>query len=150
MPPPEEPLAFYQPAGPGAFVATPATAGPWSPDAQHGGPPAALLARELELHEPDETKRLARVAIDILRPIPIGKLTGRTAMLRPGHRISLLAAVLECDGEEIAHARGWRIARSPSPAVPARQSVAEPPAGPAADGTAGGARPLFPLRHSGR
>jgi len=151
MPPPEEPLAFYQPAGPGAFVATPATAGPWRPDAQHGGPPAALLAREIELHQPDETKRLARVAIDILRPIPIGKLTVRTAMLRPGHRISLLEAVLECDGEEIAHARGWRIARWPAPAVPVPvgQPVDKPRAVPAADGRAGGAVPLFPLWDSG-
>jgi hypothetical protein len=138
--PPEEPSAFYQLAGPGVFIATPATAGPWSPDAQHGGPPAALLARELELHEPDETQRLARVAIDILRPIPIGKLTVRTAVLRRGRRISLLEAVMECDGQEVAYARGWRIARVRTPAVPAGSPAGRPPALPAAT-----AAPQFPL-----
>ena len=60
--------SFFEPAGPGSFVATAATAGPWSADAQHGGPPSALAARELERHEPDENMRLARVAVDILPP----------------------------------------------------------------------------------
>ena len=50
---------FFEPAGTDSFVATPATAGPWSAQAQHGGPPSALAARALELHEPDEGQRLA-------------------------------------------------------------------------------------------
>lgn len=145
MPPPELPPAFYEPAEPGVFVATPATAGPWTPDAQHGGPPAALLAREMERYGPDETKRLARVAIDILRPIPIAKLTIRTALLRPGRRISLLGAVMESDGQEVAHARGWQIARSPVAPVPAGQ----PPALPADEGPSGAAFPDFPLWNDG-
>ena len=36
----------------GKFQATAARAGPWSADSQHGGPPSALAARALELHEP--------------------------------------------------------------------------------------------------
>jgi hypothetical protein len=149
MPPPEEPLAFYQPVGPGQFVATSATAGPWSPDAQHGGPPAALLARELELFDSDQTKRLARVAIDILRPVPIGKLTVRTAMLRPGRRIGLLEAVMECDGQEVAHARGWRIARSAVPAASASEPADGPMAVPADDDPVEPRAPDFPLWNSG-
>jgi hypothetical protein len=101
---------FYEPAGTGAFVATPATAGPWSAQAQHGGPPSALAARTLELHEPDEGQRLARVAVDILRPVPLGKITVRTRTVRPGRRVALLEAVLEADDQEVMHARGWRIA----------------------------------------
>jgi hypothetical protein len=101
---------FYEPAGTGAFVATPATAGPWSAQAQHGGPPSALAARALELHEPDEGQRLARVAVDILRPVPLGKITVRTRTVRPGRRVALLEAVLETDDQEVMHARGWRIA----------------------------------------
>jgi len=88
-----------------------ATAGPWSADAQHGGPPSALAARELERHEPDENMRLARVAIDILRPVPVGELTARTRTLRPGKRVALLETVLESGGQEVLCARGWRIAR---------------------------------------
>ena len=39
---------FYVPDGDGRFVSTRSTAGPWGPDSQHGGPPAALLTRAIE------------------------------------------------------------------------------------------------------
>jgi hypothetical protein len=103
--------SFFESAGPGRYLGTKSTAGPWSAQAQHGGPPSALAARELEHHEPDERMRLARVAIDILRPVPVGLLTARTRMLRPGKRVALLETVLESDGQEVLYARGWRIAR---------------------------------------
>src|SRR5258708_1242802 len=92
-------------------AATAATVGPGSLDAQHGGPPSALGARALERHEADERQRLARVAVDILRPIPVGKLSVRTRLVRPGRRITLAEAVMEADGHEVMHARGWRIER---------------------------------------
>ena len=104
--------AFYEPAGHDTYIATAATVGPWSRDAQHGGPPSALAARALERYEPDERQRLARVAVDILRPIPVGKLAVRTRMIRPGRRIALAEAVMEADGQEVLHARGWRIERA--------------------------------------
>ena len=104
--------AFYEPAGTGVFASTPATAGPWSPDAQHGGPPSALAARAIEVHEPDERQRLARVSIDILRPIPVKPLSVRTRTVRPGRRVTLIEALVEADGREVLHARGWRIERS--------------------------------------
>ncbi len=109
--------AFYEAVGADSFVATQATMGPWSADAQHGGPPAALAARALELHEPDPRQRLARVCVDILRPVPIAKLNIRTRIVRPGRRVALLETVLEADGREVLHARGWRIER-PAGAVP--------------------------------
>ena len=104
---------FYEAAGPETFVATQATIGPWSPDAQHGGPPSALAARLMEAHEPAENQRLASVTIDILRPVPPGKLTARTATIRPGKRVALLETVLEAGGQEVLRARGWRIAVPP-------------------------------------
>jgi hypothetical protein len=118
--------AFFEPAGRGAFVATPATAGPWHPDAQHGGPPSALVARAFEHHEPDERQRLGRVTVDILRPVPVGKVTVRTRTVRPGRRVALLEAVMEVDGQEVLHARGWRIAM-PGGQVPAIPDGAAPP-----------------------
>ncbi|HET9895442.1 MAG TPA: thioesterase family protein [Streptosporangiaceae bacterium] len=103
--------AFYEQIGEDSFVATQATIGPWSADAQHGGPPSALAARALELHEPDPRQRLARVCVDILHPVPIAKLDVRTRMARPGRRVALLEAVMEADGREVLHARGWRFER---------------------------------------
>ena len=135
---PSVPSVFFEPAGTDGFVATPATAGPWSAQSQHGGPPSALAARALERHEPDEGQRLARVAVDILRPVPVGKITLRTRTVRPGRRVALLEAVLEADGQEVMQVRGWRIARPvgqgpstpagpPPPPIPAEQP---PPAFP--------------------
>jgi Thioesterase-like superfamily len=124
---------FFEPAGTDTFVATSATAGPWSERSQHGGPPSALAARALERHEPDEGQRLARVTVDILRPVPLGKITVRTRTVRPGRRVAMLEAVLEADGLEVMHARGWRIAvgdgvpvigaGTPPPPVPAEQPM---------------------------
>lgn len=92
-----------------------ATAGPWSPEAQHGGPPSALAARAIERHEPDARQRLARVCVDILRPIPVRPLDVTTRTVRPGRRVTLVEAVVEADGQEVLHARGWRIEKPDGP-----------------------------------
>ena len=129
---------FYEPAGPDSFAATTATAGPWNAQSQHGGPPSALAARAFELHEPDPGQRLARVSVDILRPVPVGKITVRTRTVRPGKRVTLLEAVLEADGQEVIQARGWRMAVGgrqaeatavgpPPPPIPDEQSLLDFP-----------------------
>jgi Thioesterase-like superfamily len=117
---------FFEAAGPGAYRATEATVGPWSEKAQHGGPPSALAARELEQHEPDERMRLARVAVDILRPVPVTTLTVRTRTLRPGKRVALLETVMEADGQEVLYARGWRIGRTSDLPVIAKDTPVPP------------------------
>jgi len=137
------PSVFFEPAGTDSFVATPATAGPWSADAQHGGPPSALAARALEHHEPAEGQRLARVTVDILRPVPLGKITVRTRTLRPGRRVALLEAVLEADGQELLQVRGWRIV-TPAGQGPATPAGPPPPAIPAEQPP-----PSFPGGHMG-
>jgi hypothetical protein len=114
--------AFYEPAGTGAFVASPATAGPWSAQAQHGGPPSALAARAIQGHEPDAGQRLARVAVDILRPVPVGKVTVRTRTVRPGRRVALVETVMEADGQQVLHARGWRLAQATVPTAGPQKS----------------------------
>jgi hypothetical protein len=133
---------FFEPAGTDSFVATPATAGPWSAHSQHGGPPSALAARALERHEPDEGQRLARVAVDILRPVPVGKITVRARTVRPGRRVALLEAVLEADGQEVLQVRGWRIA------VPAGQGPSTPAGPPPPPIPAEQPPPAFPGGHT--
>jgi hypothetical protein len=129
--------AFYEPAGTDSYISTPATIGPWSADAQHGGPPSALAARALERHEPDARQRLARVCIDILRPIPIGKLSISTRTVRPGRRVALVEAMMEADGREVLHARGWRIERSAGTVPVVKDDARRPaPVPPAGDGLA--------------
>jgi hypothetical protein len=55
------------------------------------------------------------MTVDILRPVPVAPLTVRVHTVRPGRRITLVEAVAEAGGQEVLHARGWRIA---APAVP--------------------------------
>jgi len=121
--------SFFEAGGPHRYLATQATQGPWVPGAQHGGPPSALAARELELHEPDANMRLARVAVDILRPVPVGVLTATTRTIRPGKRVALLETILQSDGRDVLIARGWRTALMPdSPAVSiSGEAPGEPP-----------------------
>jgi hypothetical protein len=118
--------AFFEPAGPDTFAATAATVGPWDQAAQHGGPPSALAARVMEAWEPAPHQRLASVAVDILRPVPVGKLTARTRTVRPGRRVALVETVLEADGREVLHARGWKIEIAADP-VPPTLGAAPPP-----------------------
>jgi Thioesterase-like superfamily len=121
---------FFEPAGPDTFVSTEATQGPWSPGAQHGGPPSALAAHVLESFQPTGRQRLATVTVDILRPVPVGKLTARSRVVRPGRRITLLETILEADGQEVLQARGWRLETAAEP-VPATVPAVAPPAIPA-------------------
>lgn len=118
--------AFYLPAGPGQFESSPATAGPWSAASQHGGPPSALLAREFERTVADPGQRLARIAVEILRPLPVRPLIVRARVARPGRRVTLLDGAIEVDGQEFILARGWRIARSDTAAAATPTSVPPP------------------------
>jgi Acyl-CoA thioesterase C-terminal domain/Acyl-CoA thioesterase N-terminal domain len=86
------------------------TRGPWDPGAQHAGPPAALLARALELCEPREGARIGRVTVEILAPVPIEPLTVSARVARPGRSVELLEASLEGPDGEVMRARGWRLA----------------------------------------
>jgi acyl-Coa thioesterase superfamily protein/acyl-CoA thioesterase superfamily protein len=115
---------FYEPDGVDEFVATRSTIGPWSADAQHAGPPSALAARLLAACEPVEGQRLASVAVDILSPVPVGRLTARSRVVRPGRRVSLAETVLSAGGRDVLHARGWRLATADRSAEAAAAAAA--------------------------
>jgi Thioesterase-like superfamily len=83
--------------------------GPWDPGAQHGGAPAALMMRELELVGHDPEIALARVTYEFLRPVPIGELEVHAELVRPGRRVRLLEAFLAAGGVEVARARALQV-----------------------------------------
>lgn len=105
--------AFYRQLGDRSFDSLRSTAGPWSPHAQHAGPPAALLARAMERHEPAPDSRLADVRLDILGPIPVAPLEIDVEVLRGGRSMQLLQATASASGRPVAIARAWRIVRAP-------------------------------------
>ena len=102
--------AFYVRDGE-RFRSTELTRGPWDPDAQHAGPPAALLGRAIE-RLPSRSGRwqVGRVTFEILRPVPIAPLTVHAEVVRPGRNVEMLTATLAADGDELIRASAWRIA----------------------------------------
>jgi hypothetical protein len=124
------PAAFYEPDG-DRYVATELTRGPWDPGAQHAGPPAALLGREIE-RLPDAAEfQVGRVTCEILRSVPIAPLRVSARVVRPGRRVQLLEAELKDEaGEPLMRASAWRIRTAPVEIPPEAIAVNEPPPGP--------------------
>jgi Thioesterase-like superfamily len=136
------PAALYEPTGGGAYAATALTRGPWDPRHQHAGPPSALLAHALEAAAGIEDGQVARIAVDILRPVPVeGELRPLARVVRGGRRVEQLEAVLEADGTAVMRARAWRMRTEPLE-LPAELAVPAPaPDGP--DGLPDAERPPF-------
>lgn len=51
--------------------------GPWDPRAQHGGAPAALFAHVAESAMPEPGWQLARLSVELIKPVPLAPLTTR-------------------------------------------------------------------------
>ena len=84
---------FYRPDGLAGFASTPSTAGPWGPDTQHGGPPAALLTRAVEsLPRPDGDRVVGRLTMELLGPVPVGPLRVEASVVRPGRTVEMCEA----------------------------------------------------------
>lgn len=133
--------AFYLPDGRTAdgrerLLSTAHTGGPWSPGAQHGGPPAALLGRALEGLEPGLDRVLGRVSMDLLGPVPVGRVSVAAQLLRAGRSVSLREAVLydetpgPSQGRAVAVGRGWAFPRAvEGPTAPVADAAPPPEAG---------------------
>lgn len=106
--------AYFEPLGSDdgweVFRATPHTVSAWGPDLQHGAPPSAILTRAMERLDAGGDARIARVAVDLLGPVPLGELRTRARVARPGRRIQLLESELVAGGRTVARASAWRLA----------------------------------------
>jgi Thioesterase-like superfamily len=109
--------AFYQELEPGRFRATGHAVGPWSQDAQHMGPPAALITRELERCGTTAGSSLVRLVFEVLGPVPLGELTVKAAVERHGRTVELLSAELSAGGRTAVRAHAWRAAHADTSAV---------------------------------
>lgn len=133
----------------GGYRPTRLSGGPWSADALHGGPPAALLARDIERFEDGERFQVVRVTVELLRPVPFERLTIATILRRPGRNVQLVEATL-CAGErEVARATGLRIRRGHVALPPGLREEVRPLPGPAMGRPARrGPGPFHPGFHS--
>lgn len=102
------PDAFYEADGE-RLVPSELTRGPWDPDAQHAGPPSALVARAIERCEARAGLRVGRITLEILRPVPLAPLRVDARVVRPGRSVELLEASLSGPDGELVRARAWRV-----------------------------------------
>src|ERR1700737_2324476 len=75
-------------------VTSPDAAGPWDISMQHGSAPAALVVWAAEAIPTPQPMQIARVTIDLMRPVPVAPLTLQTEILREGRKIQLCAVRL--------------------------------------------------------
>lgn len=123
-----------------SYVPSDLTRGPWTPDAQHGGPPCALLARAVESVDAPAPMSVARMTFELLRPVPLVPLIVTTTVLRPGKKVQLVGASLLAGDVEVVRCVALRI-RSSSLPLPVGTSADE--GRPDLPDAAGSAEPPF-------
>jgi hypothetical protein len=110
--------SFYRDLGDGRYESTAATAGPWSAASQHAGPPSGLIGRAMERFKPRPELRIARVTLEIPRPIPVDEVQVVVRLVHTGRRVELLEGEMISNGRTVLLARAWRVARSPEDTPP--------------------------------
>jgi len=115
----------------GGYRPTRLSGSPWSLDALHGGPPAALLAREVERFEEGERFRVVRITVELLRPVPFERLEVSAHLRRPGRNVQLIEATLRSPEHEVARTTGLRIRRAEIDLPSGARDQTPPPPGPA-------------------
>jgi hypothetical protein len=122
------PAALFERDG-ARFVPTELCRRPWSPDAQHGGPPAALMARAAERFEGGEAMHVVRLTVELLRPVPLVPLAVAVRWARPGRKVQIVEVSLRAGETEVARTLALRIRRAELP-LPPGVDRPPPPAGP--------------------
>src|SRR5262249_11821428 len=85
------------------FVPSASARGPWSARHQHGGPPAALLARAFA-RKAGVDAQVTRLTFDLLRPVPLSPLTVETRIVRAGTKVQRFAGSVLADGVPVIEA----------------------------------------------
>jgi hypothetical protein len=113
-PAPSEPSALFHPDG-DLFVPTVLAQGPWAVGAMHGGPAGALLAHLCQQADGGQPHpmRVARITVDLLRPIPLVPLRTEVRIARPGRRVDWVDASLFAGDAEVARAAALRLQHAP-------------------------------------
>ncbi|MGY3342142.1 hypothetical protein ACVWZ4_001733 [Bradyrhizobium sp. USDA 4472] len=96
-------------------VTSPNAAGPWDRRMQHGSAPSALAAWAAERIPTPVPMNIARVSIDLMRPVPVGPLTIETDILREGRKIQLCGIKLLAGGVQVVGATVLKIKQQSQP-----------------------------------
>lgn len=83
--------------------------GPWSAQHQHGAGPTALISWAVERMPTLVPMQVARITVDLLRPVPIAALKLKSEILREGKKIQLCSVRLFADDLEVVRATVLKI-----------------------------------------
>jgi hypothetical protein len=92
-------------------LVSPNAAGPWDPRMQHGAAPATLAVWAAERIATRAEMPIARVTIDLMRPVPLAPLTFESEVLREGQKIQLCAVRLKAYGVLVVAATVLKVRR---------------------------------------
>lgn len=130
-------IALFVSADAVHYLATPATAGPWAPGLQHGGPPNALAVATAERAIHAQTGRddliALRLSADFVGPVPIGEIEVRSRIVRAARSAALVEVSIAGKGRDCLHARIWFVRAADTSSI----AVALPDAIPVPDVASG-------------
>jgi hypothetical protein len=106
---------FHAADTPLRFVATDVAAGPWDAGSCHGGAPAGLVMQVADAQPAPSEMRIARLTLELLKPVPVAALDARVDVLREGRKVQLLEVTLSADGRDVARGRVLRIRSADMP-----------------------------------
>jgi len=95
--------------------ATSLAAGPWDPRLQHGGAPSSLAVWAAERVQTPVPMRVARVTVDLFRPVPVAELSIQTIVLREGRKIQLVQVRLSAGEAEVTRATVLKVRTADQP-----------------------------------
>ncbi len=110
----------------GYYMPTENAASPWGAITLHGGASAGLMTSLLEDQFPTDTMQLARLTVDLFRPVPMAALEPRSRIIRDGKRIKVIELSLFHDNQEICRSNAL-ILEKQSIELPAHAQLAERP-----------------------
>lgn len=120
------------------YLPTEFTRGPWTPDAQHGGPPSALLSHLCQPQVRDD-EFITQLDVELVRPVPLTALVPAVERHQVSRRVARIAASLSSEGTVVAHASalvlrssdldepGWEAASLPARHPPSNDAAVDPP-----------------------
>src|SRR5690349_2965915 len=98
-------------------IASELASGPWG-RMQHGSAPASLIAHIAETVPASQPMRVARLTIDLMRPVPLASLTIKTEVVRDGRKIRLLRIDLFDGDTRVVSGSALQIRRAPTELPP--------------------------------
>lgn len=98
----------------GRALATPVAGGPWDKTMQHGSAPSSLIVAVAEATPTRDPMRVARLTVDLMRPVPVAPLDIRTTVVREGRKIQLCQVDLEADGVLVVRGSVLKVRRTPT------------------------------------